>query len=806
MKVSLTLYAAALQLADAAVVQKRTVDVAELEHYWSYGRSEPVYPTPETSGSGDWEEAFTKAKSLVAQMTDDEKNNITYGYTSTTNGCSGMSGGVPRLGYPGMCLQDAASGVRGTDMVNAYASGLHIGASWNRDLAYEHAHYMGAEFKRKGANVALGPVVGPLGRMARGGRNWEGYSNDPYLSGSLVQNTIRGLQESVIACVKHFIGNEQETNRNTPQLLEDSYNQSVSSNIDDKTIHELYLWPFQDAVKAGAGAVMCSYNRINNSYGCQNSKNLNGLLKGELGFQGFVVSDWNAQQSGIASAAAGLDMVMPDSVYWENGNLSLAVRNGSLSSTRLDDMATRIVASWYKYAELEDPGFGMPISLLEPHVPVDARDPASKATILQEAIEGHVLVKNTDNALPLKEPKFLSLFGYDAIAAQRNTMDDLSWSFWTMGLDNTLSYPNGTAVDPSHLKYMFLSSTNPSENGPGVSLNGTMISGGGSGSSTPSYIDAPFDAFQRQAYEDNTFLAWDFASQSPIVNPASEACLVFINEAAAEGWDRPYVADPYSDTLVENVASQCNNTMVIIHNAGIRLVDRWIDNPNITAVIYGHLPGQDSGRALVEIMYGKQSPSGRLPYTVAKNASEYGALLSPVVPSGTKDLYYPQDNFTEGVYIDYKAFEQKNITPRYEFGYGLTYSTFDYSGLKISIHTGVNTDYLPPNSTIEEGGVPALWDVVATITCSVTNTGSVAAAEVAQLYLGIPGGPAKVLRGFEKKLIQPGHHTKVQFDLTRRDLSSWDVVNQAWGLQKGDYSVYVGKSVLDTQLTGTLTI
>ncbi|GLA22010.1 hypothetical protein AnigIFM63326_000142 [Aspergillus niger] len=823
MKVSLTLYAAALQLADAAVVQKRTVDVAELEHFWSYGRSEPVYPTrksvypreprskltqslAETSGLGDWEEAFTKAKSLVAQMTDDEKNNITYGHTSTTNGCSGMTGSVPRLGYPGMCLQDAASGVRGTDMVNAYASGLHIGASWNRDLAYEHAHYMGAEFKRKGANVALGPVVGPLGRMARGGRNWEGYSNDPYLSGSLVQNTIRGLQESVIACVKHFIGNEQETNRNTPQLLDNSYNQSVSSNIDDKTIHELYLWPFHDAVKAGAGAVMCSYNRINNSYGCQNSKTLNGLLKGELGFQGFVVSDWNAQHTGIASAAAGLDLVMPDSVYWENGNLSLAVRNGSLSSTRLDDMATRIVAAWYKYAELEDPGFGMPISLLEPHVPVDARDPASKTTILQGAIEGHVLVKNTGNALPLKEPKILSLFGYDAIAAQRNTMDDLSWSLWTMGLDNALTYPNGTAVDPSHLKYLFLSSTNPSENGPGVALNGTMISGGGSGSSTPSYIDAPFDAFQRQAYEDNTFLAWDFASQSPVVNPASDACLVFINEAAAEGWDRPYVADPYSDTLVENVASQCNNTMVIIHNAGIRLVDRWVENPNITAVIYGHLPGQDSGRALVEIMYGKQSPSGRLPYTVAKNASDYGALLNPVVPSGTNDLYYPQDNFTEGVYIDYKAFEQKNITPRYEFGYGLTYSTFDYSGLKISVHSGVNTDYLPPNSTIEEGGISALWDVVATVTCSVSNTGSVAAAEVAQLYLGIPGGPAKVLRGFEKKLIQPGKHMKVQFDLTRRDLSSWDVVNQAWGLQKGDYSVYVGKSVLDTQLTGTLTI
>lgn len=305
-----------------------------------------VGSTAETKGLGDWKRAYRQAKALVAQMTNEQKNNLTYGYASTTNGCSGNSGGAPGVGFPGLCLQDSGNGVRGTDTVNGYSSGVHVGASWNRDLAYKRAHYMGAEFKRKGVNVALGPVVGPLGRVARGGRNWEGFSNDPYLSGSLTGETIRGLQESVIACVKHFILKEQETTRNPPLLWKNSHNQSVSMNVDDKTIHELYLWPFQDAVKAGAGAVMCSYNRINNSYGCQNSKTLNGLLKGELGFQGFVVTDWSAQHTGIASAEAGLDMVMPDSPFWENGTLALAVRNGSLAQTRLDDMATRILASW----------------------------------------------------------------------------------------------------------------------------------------------------------------------------------------------------------------------------------------------------------------------------------------------------------------------------------------------------------------------------------------------------------------------------------------------------------------------------
>jgi len=138
-------------------------------------------------------------------MTNEEKNNITYGQTDTSNGCSGVSGSVPRLGYPGLCLNDAGNGVRGTEGVNSYASGIHVGATFNRNLAYTRAHYMGAEFKAKGINAALGPVVGPLGRLAEGGRNWEGFSNDPYLCGQLTSQTITGLQESVIATVKHFI-------------------------------------------------------------------------------------------------------------------------------------------------------------------------------------------------------------------------------------------------------------------------------------------------------------------------------------------------------------------------------------------------------------------------------------------------------------------------------------------------------------------------------------------------------------------------------------------------------------------------
>ncbi|KAJ5664703.1 hypothetical protein N7462_011516 [Penicillium macrosclerotiorum] len=804
MKVLLPSLAAGIQLAALAVAQDGQVNLTELEHYWSYGRSESVPDTPVAQGLGDWADAYTKARDLVSQMTPAERNNITYGHTSTTTGCSGMTGSVPRLGFPGICFQDAGNGVRGVDMVNSYSAGLHVAASWNRDLAHSRAHYMGAEFKRKGVNVALGPVVGPAGRVAKGGRNWEGFGPDPYLSGSLAAESVRGLQHSVIACVKHLVANEQETNRNIPSLLEGTHNQSISSNIDDKTMHELYLWGFQDAVKAGAGSMMCSYNRLNNSYGCQNSKSMNGLLKGELGFQGFVVSDWYAQHTGIASANAGLDIAMPSSSYWENDTLVTAVQNGSMHESRLNDMATRILAAWYKYAPISDPGHGIPVSLLEPHAQVDARDPKSKSTILQGAVEGHVLVKNTNGALPLQTPKFLSLFGYDAIPAALNTMDDVSFGGWAMGYSSELTYPNGTAVNNATIQAMFLSSANPNDRGPGVALNGTLFSGAGSGASTGSYIDAPLHAFQRQAYDDDTFLAWDFTSPHPLVNPASDACIVFINEQASEGWDRATLADAYSDKLVQNVASQCPNTMVVIHNAGIRLVDEWIENPNITAVIYAHIPGQDSGRALVEVMFGKQSPSGRLPYTVARKESDYGKLLEPVVPEGTKDLYYPQSNFTEGVYIDYKAFEAANITPRFEFGYGLTYTNFKYSDISVTVNPDASLDYLPENTTVSEGGMKSLWDIVATVNCTVRNTGSKSAAEVAQLYVGIPGGPTKVLRGFEKKVIHPSQEKHFTFDLTRRDLSQWDVEKQAWGLQAETYSIYVGKSVLDIQLTSQL--
>lgn len=193
-----------------------------------------------------------------------------------------------------------------------------------------------------------------------------------------------------------------------------------------------------------------------------------------------------------------------------------------------------------------------------------------------------------------------------------------------------------------------LGETLPQANsGPTVALNGTLLAGGGSGAITSSSSVSPFDAFQRQAKIDNTSLDYDFASKTPHVKYPTAPCIVFINAQSGESWDRNSLFDDYSDGL----ASQCSNTIVSIHNAGPRIVDAWIEHPNVTAVIFAHTPGQESGNALVEVIYGKQSPSGRVPYTLAKQESDYGALLRPSIPD-QKNPMFPQSDFTEGLNID----------------------------------------------------------------------------------------------------------------------------------------------------------
>ncbi|KAM4056015.1 fibronectin type III-like domain-containing protein [Hirsutella rhossiliensis] len=742
--------------------------------------SPPVSPAPahENRGNRDaprWADAYSKARRLVGQMTVEEKANVTRGFARSDNVCAGNSGSVPRLRWPGMCLHDAANGVRATDMVSAYPAGLHVGAAWDRAMAHRQAVFMAGEFKAKGVNVVLGPNAGPLGRTPLGGRNWEGFSVDPYLSGQLNAETVSGYQAAgVIASIKHLVGNEQETYRRPYFGVE-----AASSNIDDKTLHEYYLWPFMDGLRAGAASVMCSYNRVNNTYGCANDKLLNGILKTELGFAGFVLLDWNAQH-GLDSANAGLDMVMPLGGAWGE-NLTDAVRSGSVSESRLTDMATRILAAWYLVgqdkADFPVPGIGMK-NLSEPHKAIDARVPESKPVLLDGAISGHVLVKNKGNsALPLKaKPAMLSVFGYDAAAPPAKNIDNA----FRLGYTSSRGIAQAVLGTEQHFDQ--------------AARGGTIIVGGRAGANAPPYISDPLSAIQQRAEADNTWVNWDTASLEPDVNGANEACLVFINAMATEGWDRDGLHDDASDGLVRHVASRCANTIVIVHAAGIRLVDQWIDHDNVTATVIAHLPGQDSGRALVRLLYGEANFSGKLPYTLARNESDYPVYA----PCGRQDnTTSPQCDYAEGVYLDYRAFDAQNVTPRFEFGFGLSYTSFNFSSLVLTPDVSLRRS--ASNGT-------DLWDTLIVAEARVTNAGTVAGAEVAQLYLGIPRGPPKQLRGFEKVSLGPGESATVRFALTRRDLSAWDVVRQQWVVQGGEYPLFVGASSRDIRLTGSLVV
>ncbi|KAJ6786079.1 hypothetical protein PWT90_09852 [Aphanocladium album] len=750
----------------------------------AYQNSPEVLPSPQISGQNEWADAFAKAKAMVDQMSLEEKVSITGG-VDLKSGCSGTIAGIPRLKFPGMCLNDAGNGVRATDYVSGFASGIGVGASWNKVLAKQRGVALGGENRRKGVNIMLGPVVGPAWTVVKGGRNWEGSSADPYLSGALAAETVVGVQsQNVMTSVKkqHYIGNEQELYRSLEGDI-----QAISSNIDDKTMHELYLWPFVDLVKAGTANVMCSYNRLNQTYACGNSKTLNGLLKTELGFQGFVVSDWGAQHA-LTDAPNGLDMGMPNSDPYWGAALVNAVKSGSVPESRVTDMAMRIIASWYQLKQDDPsfpaPGIGMPGNLTVPHRIIEGRDPADLPVILQGAIESHVLVKNEKSTLPLQSPKKVSIFGYSASTPPKWTAQDDTDGTWRFGLAPVFE------EDPA---------TSPTGG------RGTMFGAGGSGAITPQDSVSPQQAFVARAAKDGFTLVQDLTSPQPQVDPASDVCVVFGNAWAREGNDRPQLEDAYTDTMINAVADRCAKTVVVFHNAGPRLVDGFVNHPNVTAVIFGHLPGQAAGDAIVQLLFGDANPSGKLPYTVAKQAADYGPLLDPQASPGSQS---PQAYFPQGVYTDYKYFEQAHIEPRYEFGFGLSYTRFDYSDIVLGARPNAPTTPPPeyPSGEIVSGGQKDLWEVLATVKCRLVNGGKVAGAEAVQLYVRFPGMQAKQLRGFEKPTLKPGESRSVSFELTRRELSVWNTEKQMWQLQRGDYEIYIGRSSSKLPLKTYLTI
>ena len=593
---------------------------------------------------------------------------------------------------------------------------------------------------------------------------------------------------------------------------------------------------------------------------------LNGILKGELDFQGFIMSDWAAQHSGVGSALAGLDMTMPGDVTFDSGtsywgpNLTVAILNGTIPQWRLDDMATRIMAAWYyvgrdkaqipiNFDSWTQETYGpenflakMGYTTINEHVDVRGNH---GNLIRQIGAASTVLLKNVKNALPLSgKEKLTAVFGNDAG-------------------DN----PNG-----------------PNGCGDRGCDNGTLAMGWGSGTANFPYLVTPETAIQNEVVANlREFLSITnnfAATQIQALATAASVSIVFANADGGEGYiavdgnegDRKNLTLwQGGDTLIRNVSALCNNTIVVLHTIGPVLIEEYKNNPNITAILWAGLPGEQSGNAIADILYGRVNPAAKLPFTMAAKREDFGTDVLYTPNAGTSA---PQQDFTEGVFIDYRSLDKNGIAPTYEFGYGLSYTTFSYSNLKVSktgagpytpttgttgpaptlgsisnntadylfpkniervpiyvypylnstdLKTAANeTDYgLPgfipagsqdgsPQPLPAAGGAPGgnrqLYDVMYEVFATITNTGKIVGEEVPQMYLNLggPNDPKVVLRGFDRVRIDAGGSTTVRFNVLRRDISNWDPASQNWVVSKYAKTVYVGSSSRNLPLNASL--
>ncbi|RPB26956.1 hypothetical protein L211DRAFT_846517 [Terfezia boudieri ATCC MYA-4762] len=848
---SLTLLVLALSMATASPVEFVERQSEDPFH------SPPYYPAPKGGWAPTWAASYKKAQKLVEQMTLAEKVNVTTAVGWMMGRCVGNTGPVERLGFPSLCAQDGPLGIRYNDHNTAFPAGITTGATWDRDLMYERGKGMGAEAKGKGIHILLGPAVGPLGRQPRGGRNWEGFSADSFLLSEASYHTVKGIQDAgTQATIKHYIANEQEHFRG-----DGGSNDTISSDIDDRTMHEVYLPPFAAAVRAGVASVMCSYNtpQINASYACENSKLLNGILKDELGFQGYVMSDWLAQRSGVGSALAGLDMVQPgDGNLWADGNslwgpeLSRSILNSSIPVDRLNDAVTRIVAAWYQLGQdkdfphvsfsswtfndtdIEFRGADMGrVMLVNEHVDVRANHGDIADTVARDAI---TLLKNENNVLPLSKSDTIRVFG--------------------QGAGNN---PEGPNACPDR----------------GCNI-GVLTQGWGSGTSQlPEDLIAPIDAIKEIAHDVEWYKYDNVTAEVKKMASARNAkCIVSITADSGEifitvennvGDRKDLKAWHNGAALVKAVADSCKNTIVLIHSVGPIFMEEWINHKNVKAVILAYLPGQGTGYPLTDVLFGKVSPSGHLPYTIGKREEDWGDV--GIVTEGKGVI---RDQFKEGLYVDYKWFDKQGISPRFEFGYGLSYTKFQFSDLEIEAvrpltempapppargWTPVYDTSIPPASEVAwpksittripkyiypylgnatdvqpgeyeypvgyqtdpqpapiaggaEGGNPALYDCMFRVRVTVKNTGKMTGKAVPQLYLEFPKGivfdtPIRQLKGFDKIQLRPGEKKVVTMELLRKDISVWDVVRQQWILPQGGrngYTVHIGHSSRDLVL------
>ncbi|MDH6119327.1 glycoside hydrolase family 3 C-terminal domain-containing protein [Kitasatospora sp. GAS204B] len=655
-----------------------------------------------------------RVNEVISRMTLNQKVQLMTGAGGSSY--VGFTPGIGSLCIPALSLEDGPAGVSDwMTGVTQFPAPVSVAATWDTTAEQTYGQAIGEEQAAKGTTVDLGPTINIV-RDPRWGRAFESVGEDPYLNGQMSAADIRGVQSTgVMAQVKHFAVYNQETNRNTP---------ADDAIVGDQALREIYLPAFQTAVQQGApSSVMCSYSQINGTFACENPLILNSVLRRQFGFTGFVTSDWRATHSTVPSVNAGLDQDMPGDNTYFGSALRQAVTSGQVSQSMIDTSVSRILTEMFAFGLFDKPATGSATQV--------ATSASHQATAERLAEEGTVLLKNSDNVLPLgASDTSIAVIGSDA-----------STSAQTGG--------GGTA---------------------GVNSSGTVTPLQGITSAAPSGATV--------SYDDGSS-----PSSAAALAARSSVAVVFASTWESEGSDLTSIDLPSEDNALISSVAAANPDTIVVLNTGSAVTLPWLSS--VKGVLEAWYPGQQDGTAIANVLFGATNPSGHLPVTFPTSLSQLPASTNARWPGVDGQAQY-----SEGVDVGYRWYDSKGLTPQYPFGYGLSYTTFSFSNLQIS--------------RLPRGGE-------ATVSATVTNTGTRAGAEVAQLYVIDPaasGQPPRQLEGFVRVNLQPGQSETVTFPLTERSLRYWDVDTNNWATSTGDYGIAVGDadSSAGLKLTGTLSI
>jgi beta-glucosidase len=660
-------------------------------------------------------------------------------------GAAGWEPAIQSPAIPALYLADGSVGLgNSVGGATALPSSIASAASWDLNEAAKYGTIIGSELADYGINVNLGGNVNLAGREPRDGRTFETKGEDPILAGKINAAHLKAIQaEHVIAGIKHFAFNDQETGRNTANVV-----------IDERSARESDLLAFEIGVKdSNVQSVMCSYNLTNSQYDCENSHLLNDVLKTGWGFPGFVMSDWWATHSTATAAVNGLDQEQPNQQYFST--LGQAITSGAVPQSRLDNMVHRILRAMYEVGIFDNPQN------------IQAIPATADAAVAQEVEEqGAVLLKNAGSQLPLNGSALQSIA---VIGLHADTA--------------VLSGGGSAQVQPTSGKL-----TGPQPCPPCWATVTWDLS-------------SPMNAIQAKAPSARVLFA-DGSDATLAVGLAasSQVAIVFVSQWASEGMDVPSLSltDLTSTTsvdqnaLVAAVAAANPHTIVVVESGGPILMP-WLSQVN--AVLEAWYPGQSGGAAIANLLFGVTNPSGKLPVTFPASEAQ---LPRPVIPQPLDDVTpFNVDYTIEGYNVGYKWYDVNGLTPLFPFGYGLSYTTFSITNAAIVNNLSSTTK---PNFQV---------------TFNLANTGAVAGAEVAQVYLGLPAStnePPKRLVGWQKVQLSAGASQAVTIEVDQNDsshpMSYWDTGTSSWTVAPGTYTVYLGNSSATASLTtvGTLTV